>query len=388
MTPTFRNALALTFVASIVASLLPGPVFAQAPAPLRDRVKDIVSIGGVRSNQLIGYGIVVGLNGTGDGNVAATSQTMQSLMQRFGLTVDAAAINAKNTAAVMVTAELPAFAKPGQKIDVTVSSIGKAGSLRGGSLLVTQLVGSDNETYAIAQGNLAVGGLGITAKDGSSVTVNIPTVGRIPGGASVERIVSNPFESAPSLMLNLNSPDFSNSTQLARVINTAFGAGTALALDGATVKLNAPREPDRRVSFLAAVEELTITPAAPPARVIVNSRTGTIVISEGVRLSPAAVSHGSLTVRIKENLNVSQPNAGSSIGGNGNNNAAGQTAVTRDSNIAVDQGPAHTFLFAPDVQLASIVDAVNAVGATPSDLVAILEALKQAGALHADLIVI
>ena len=266
MTSTFRNALALTFVASIVASLLPGPVFAQAPAPLRDRVKDIVSIGGVRSNQLIGYGIVVGLNGTGDGNVAATSQTMQSLMQRFGLTVDAAAINAKNTAAVMVTAELPAFAKPGQKIDVTVSSIGKAGSLRGGSLLVTQLVGSDNETYAIAQGNLAVGGLGITAKDGSSVTVNIPTVGRIPGGASVERIVSNPFESAPSLMLNLNSPDFSNSTQLARVINTAFGAGTALALDGATVNLNAPREPDRRVSFLAAVEELTITPAAPPAR--------------------------------------------------------------------------------------------------------------------------
>ena len=361
---------------------------AQAAPPLRDRVKDMVSIGGVRSNQLVGYGIVVGLNGTGDGNVAATSQTMQSLLQRFGLTVSPDAINAKNTAAVMVTAELPAFSKPGQKIDVTVSSVGKAGSLRGGSLLVTQLVGPDNETYAIAQGNLAVGGLGITGKDGSSLTVNIPTVGRIPGGATVERIVNNPFDTAPSLMLNLNTPDFSNSMRLARAINTAFGAGTATSLDGTTVKVNAPRDLDRRVSFLAAVEELMITPSAPPARVIVNSRTGTIVISEGVRLTPAAVSHGSLTVRIKENLNVSQPNGGAGIGGRGNINAAGQTVVTPDSTITAEQSPVRTFLFAPDVQLASIVDAVNAVGASPSDLVAILEALKQAGALHADLIVI
>ena len=361
---------------------------AQAAPPLRDRVKDMVSIGGVRSNQLVGYGIVVGLNGTGDGNVAATSQTMQSLLQRFGLTVSPDAINAKNTAAVMVTAELPAFSKPGQKIDVTVSSVGKAGSLRGGSLLVTQLVGPDNETYAIAQGNLAVGGLGITGKDGSSLTVNIPTVGRIPGGATVERNVNNPFDTAPSLMLNLNTPDFSNSMRLARAINTAFGAGTATSLDGTTVKVNAPRDLDRRVSFLAAVEELMITPSAPPARVIVNSRTGTIVISEGVRLTPAAVSHGSLTVRIKENLNVSQPNGGAGIGGRGNINAAGQTVVTPDSTITAEQSPVRTFLFAPDVQLASIVDAVNAVGASPSDLVAILEALKQAGALHADLIVI
>ncbi len=361
---------------------------AQAAPPLRDRVKDMVSIGGVRSNQLVGYGIVVGLNGTGDGNVAATSQTMQSLLQRFGLTVSPDAINAKNTAAVMVTAELPAFSKPGQKIDVTVSSVGKAGSLRGGSLLVTQLVGPDNETYAIAQGNLAVGGLGITGKDGSSLTVNIPTVGRIPGGATVERNVNNPFDTAPSLMLNLNTPDFSNSMRLARAINTAFGAGTATSLDGTTVKVNAPRDLDRRVSFLAAVEELMITPSAPPARVIVNSRTGTIVISEGVRLTPAAVSHGSLTVRIKENLNVSQPNGGAGIGGRGNINAAGQTVVTPDSTISAEQSPVRTFLFAPDVQLASIVDAVNAVGASPSDLVAILEALKQAGALHADLIVI
>jgi flagellar P-ring protein precursor FlgI len=384
MTKFFRPIIAVAVAASTLLLQASQPAFSQAAPPLRDRVKDMVSIGGVRSNQLVGYGIVVGLNGTGDGNVAATSQTMQSLLQRFGLTVQAADINAKNTAAVMVTAELPAFSKPGQKIDVTVASVGKAGSLRGGSLLVTQLVGPDNETYAIAQGNLAVGGLGITGKDGSSLTVNIPTVGRIPGGATVERIVNNPFDTAASLMLNLNTPDFSNSTSLARAINAAFGAGTAVSLDGATVKVNAPKEMDRRVSFVAAVEELMITPSAPPARVIVNSRTGTIVISEGVRLTPAAVSHGSLTVRIKENLNVSQPNAG----GRNNINAAGQTVVTPDSTIAVDQTPARTFLFAPDVQLASIVDAVNAVGASPSDLVAILEALKQAGALHADLIVI
>lgn len=364
----------------IVATPISGACYGQTTAPARDRVKDLVSIGGVRSNQLVGYGIVVGLNGTGDGNVVQTQQTVASLMQRFGVTVATGDIQAKNTAAVMVTAELPPFAKPGQKIDVTVSSLSKAGSLRGGALLITQLVGPDNETYAIAQGNLAVGGLGITGKDGSSVTVNIPTVGRIPDGATVERLVPNPFETAPSLMLNLNTPDFSNASKLVRAINTAFGNGTASALDATTVKVNAPKELDRRVSFVAALEELSVIPSQPPARVIVNSRTGTIVISEGVRVSPAAVSHGSLTVRIKENLNVSQPNGSFAIGGT--------TQVTPDSNIAVNQSPARTFLFAPDVQLASIVDAVNAVGASPADLVAILEALKQAGALHAELLVI
>ena len=365
---------------ALAVAALADAALAQAPPPARDRLKDLVSIGGVRSNQLVGYGIVVGLNGTGDGNVVQTQQTVASLMQRFGVTVATGDIQAKNTAAVLVTAELPAFAKPGQKIDVTVSSLSKAGSLRGGALLITQLVGPDNETYAIAQGNLAVGGLGITAKDGSSVTVNIPTVGRIPDGATVERIVANPFETAPSLMLNLNTPDFSNASKLVRAINTAFGNGTASAIDATTVKVNAPKELDRRVSFVAALEELSVVPSQPPARVIVNSRTGTIVISEGVRVSPAAVSHGSLTVRIKENLNVSQPNGSFAIGGT--------TQVTPDSNVAVNQPPAKTFLFAPDVQLASIVDAVNAVGASPADLVAILEALKQAGALHAELLVI
>ena len=353
---------------------------AQTAAELTYRVKDIASIGGVRSNPLLGYGIVVGLNGTGDGNVASTNQTIQSLMQRFGLTVDVNAIQAKNTAAVMVTAELPPFAKPGQKIDVTISALGKAQSLKGGSLLFTQLVGSDNETYAVAQGNLAVGGLGVSGADNSKVTVNIPTVGRIPGGGTVERVVPNPFASTPSLMVNLNTPDFTNAQRLSNALNKKFGPGTALALDSISVRVTAPKDPDQRVSFMAAIEETQFGNSTPPARVIVNSRTGTIVISEGVRVTPAAVSHGSLTVRIKENQNVT-PNA--PVIGN-----AAPATVTPNSQISVDQSPARTFLFAPDVQLASIVDAINAVGATSSDLVAILEALKEAGALHAELVVI
>jgi len=383
MKVNLRRLLTSFTAAASLSFLVLDQGFAQAAPPARDRVKDMVSIGGVRTNQLVGYGIVVGLAGTGDGSIAATRQTMQSLLQRFGMSIpDINGIDAKNTAAVMVTAELPAFAKPGQKIDVTVSSMGKASSLRGGSLLITQLVGADNETYAVAQGNLAVGGLGITGKDGSSLTVNIPTVGRIPDGATVERMVASPFETSQSLMLNLNTPDFTNATRLTAAINASFGAGTALAMDSTTVKVVAPKELDRRVAFMSAIEDLLVQPAAPPARVIVNSRTGTIVISEGVRVTPAAVSHGSLTVRIKENLNVSQPNA-PVVG-----RAAGQTVVTPDSQITADQAPVRTFLFAPDVQLASIVDAVNAVGASPSDLVAILEALKQAGALHAELLVI
>jgi flagellar P-ring protein precursor FlgI len=281
---------------------------------------------------------------------------------------------------------LPAFAKPGQKIDVTVAALSKATSLRGGSLLITQLIGSDNETYAVAQGNLAVGGLGITGNDGSKVAVNVPTVGRIPGGASVERMVNNPFETAPVLMLNLNTADFTNSMRLANAINKTFGNGTAQAVDGTTVKVNAPRDPDQRVSFMAAIEEIKIGPSQPPARVIVNSRTGTIVISEGVRVTPAAVSHGSLTVRIKENQNVQ---GATPTVVNQNQVVQGQAGQqTQNSQISVDAPPARTFLFAPDVQLSSIVDAINAVGASPSDIVAILEALKQAGALHAELVVI
>jgi flagellar P-ring protein precursor FlgI len=383
---------AFTLIIALAALFLAAPALADGARPgVSSRVKDLAGVAGVRSNQLVGYGIVVGLNGTGDGNVAATLQSMQSMVSRFGLTVDANALNAKNAAAVMITAELPPFAKPGQKIDVTVSAIGKAGSLRGGSLLMTQLVGADNETYAMAQGNLAVGGLGISGNDGSKVSVNIPTVGRIPGGATVERTVPTPFESSPAMMLNLNVPDFSTASRLAKAIDRELGKGTAYALDATTVRVTAPKDVNQRVAFMAALEEIRVESAAPPARVIVNSRTGTIVIGEGVRVTPAAVSHGSLTVRIKENLNVTQPNAGVNVQGDNPGNApppGGQTVVTQDSQITVDQQPARTFLFAPGVQLSNIVDAINNVGATPGDLVAILEALKQAGALHADLIVI
>lgn len=383
---------AFTPIIALAALFLAAPALADGARPgVSSRVKDLAGVAGVRSNQLVGYGIVVGLNGTGDGNVAATLQSMQSMVSRFGLTVDANALNAKNAAAVMITAELPPFAKPGQKIDVTVSAIGKAGSLRGGSLLMTQLVGADNETYAMAQGNLAVGGLGISGNDGSKVSVNIPTVGRIPGGATVERTVPTPFESSPAMMLNLNVPDFSTASRLAKAIDRELGKGTAYALDATTVRVTAPKDVNQRVAFMAALEEIRVESAAPPARVIVNSRTGTIVIGEGVRVTPAAVSHGSLTVRIKENLNVTQPNAGVNVQGDNPGNApppGGQTVVTQDSQITVDQQPARTFLFAPGVQLSNIVDAINNVGATPGDLVAILEALKQAGALHADLIVI
>ncbi len=352
-----------------------------------ERIKDVASVAGVRSNQLVGYGIVVGLNGTGDGNVAATLQSMQSMVSRFGMNIDAGSLNAKNAAAVMVTAELPAFAKPGQKIDITVATLGGAKSLVGGNLLMTPLVGADNETYAMAQGNLAVGGLGVSGANGSSVTVNVPTVGRIPGGASVERTVATPFESMPALMLNLNTPDFSTAQRVVDAIDKSMGPGTASALDAATIKVTAPRDVNQRVSFMAAVQDIRVDQAAPPARVIVNSRTGTIVIGDGVFLTPAAVSHGSLTVRITESQTVT-PGQGGIATGQGAVAQGGQNTTTQNSQIDVNQPKVKMFLFAPGVQLSKIVDAVNSVGASPSDLVAILEALKQAGALHADLIVI
>jgi flagellar P-ring protein precursor FlgI len=352
-----------------------------------ERIKDVASVAGVRSNQLVGYGIVVGLNGTGDGNVAATLQSMQSMVSRFGMNIDAGSLNAKNAAAVMVTAELPAFAKPGQKIDITVATLGGAKSLVGGNLLMTPLIGADNETYAMAQGNLAVGGLGVSGANGSSVTVNVPTVGRIPGGASVERTVATPFESMPALMLNLNTPDFSTAQRVVDAIDKSMGPGTASALDAATIKVTAPRDVNQRVSFMAAVQDIKVDQAAPPARVIVNSRTGTIVIGDGVFLTPAAVSHGSLTVRITESQTVT-PGQGGIATGQGAVAQGGQNTTTQNSQIDVNQPKVKMFLFAPGVQLSKIVDAVNSVGASPSDLVAILEALKQAGALHADLIVI
>ena len=384
-----RNAMkAFQFlpVVPLFLGLTLGSALAQSTALTGERVKDLASVAGVRSNQLVGYGIVVGLNGTGDGNVAATLQSMQSMVSRFGLNIDAASLSAKNAAAVMVTAELPAFYKPGQRLDISVAALGKASSLVGGTLLMTPLVGADNETYAMAQGNLAVGGLGVSGANGSKTTVNVPTAGRIPGGASVERTVATPFESMPALLLNLNTPDFTTALRLTQAIDAVMGPGTASAIDASTVQVNAPKDLNQRVGFMSAIQDIRVDAAAPPARVIVNSRTGTIVIGEGVRLSPAAVSHGSMTVKITEGANVT-PGTPAVVGEAGIV-APTPATVTPTTQIDIKQDPAKMFLFAPGVLLSDIVNAVNSVGASPSDLVAILDALKQAGSLRAELIII
>jgi flagellar P-ring protein precursor FlgI len=284
----------------------------------------------------------------------------------------------KNVAAVTVHAELPPFAKPGQTIDITVSSIGNSKSLRGGSLLMTPLKGADGRVYAVAQGNLVVGGLGVTGSDGSKITVNIPSAGRIPGGATVERIAPTLLGGEDSLIFNLHEPDFTTAHRVAEAINEAVGLGTAHPLDGSSVEVAAPRDASQRVSFVSLLENLTLEPGAAAAKIVVNSRTGTVVIGSHVRVMPAAVTHGSLTVTISEKPSVSQPEALS----------GGSTVVVPASNIKVEQEARRMFLFNPGVSLGDIVRAVNGVGAAPGDLVAILEALKGAGALRAELIVI
>jgi flagellar P-ring protein precursor FlgI len=336
-----------------------------------DRLKDMATVAGVRSNQLSGFGVVVGLDGTGDKDIGVTLNSMKGIIERFGIPMTRRDLEAKNAAAVMVTAELPAFAKPGQRIDVTVSAIGKAKSIRGGSLLMTPLVGADNQIYAVAQGPVAVGGLGVQGKDGSSLSVNIPTAG------------------TPNVVLNLNTSDFTSANRLVEAINKRYGAGTAEPLDPTTVVVAAPKSVAQKIAFASELENLDVDPGEPSARVIVNSKTGTVVISKNVRLTPAAVSHGKLTVKIQEDVAVSQPPGavmtpqGGVIGGGG-----GQTVVAPKSTISAEEEQAPMFLFAPGVNLSDIVDAVNQVGTTPSDLIAILEALKQAGSLRADLIVI
>ncbi len=352
-------------------------------APVRaDRIKDVASFAGVRSNQLVGIGLVVGLDSSGDQTAQApfTVQALKNLLSQLGLVIPPGVPpQLRNVAAVSVHADLPPFAKPGQQIDVTVSSIGNARSLRGGSLLVTALKGLDGQVYAIAQGNLVVGGFGAEANDGSSVSVNIPSAGRIPNGATVERSVPSDFASRPNLTLNLHAGDFSTAARVAERINSEMGAGSAWPLDAISVEVRAPQDPSQRVTYLSMIENLEFTPAEAPARVIINSRTGTVVIGSNVRVTPAAVSHGSLVVTISEDFNVSQP---------GPFARRGQTVVTPDSSIEVNEEGGTMFLFNPDVTLDSIVRAVNEVGAAPGDLVAILEALKQAGSLHAELIVI
>ena len=351
-----------------------------------DRIKDITSLAGIRSNQLVGYGIVVGLAGSGDGNTGITLQSMQSLVARFGITSELSGFNGDNAAAVMLTAELPPFSKPGQTIDVTVSTIGGSESLKGGTLLMSPLLGSDGETYAIAQGNVVVGGLGVEGADNSSLTVNIPTVGRIPGGASVERMVETAFLDTDFVILNLHQGDFSTALNISQAINETFGDGMAMPLDKNSIRVRAPNDPSQKVGFVSMLENLEVEKASPPAKIIINSRTGTIVISGDVKVMPAAVAHGSLKVTVNEDVNVDQADA-LAVGAGANANA-GPAVQNPDTEIEVEEEVAKAFLFGQGVSLSDIVDSINAVGATSSDLVAILEALREAGALNAELIVI
>ena len=362
-------------------------VIAAATPVQADRIKDLASVAGVRTNQLVGYGVVVGLAGTGDGNSGLTTQSLQSMVSQFGLVTDAANLTAKNAAAVMVTADLPPFMKPGQRLDVTVSTMGAAKSLRGGTLLMTPMMGADGETYAVAQGNLVVGGLGVSGNDGSSVIVNVPTVGRIPRGASVERMVDTPFLGSDELVLNLHQGDFSTAVSMTEAINNVFGEGVAVALDSTSVNVRAPSAPEQKVGFLGLLENIEVEPASPSARVIVNSRTGTIVISGDVRVTPAVVTHGSLTVRVSEDTDVTQ-STNMVTNDQGTVVTPGQVTTTQDSTITIEEEPARAFIFDPGVELADIVDAVNQVGASAADLVAILEALREAGALRAEIMVI
>ncbi|MEW6177623.1 MAG: flagellar basal body P-ring protein FlgI [Pseudomonadota bacterium] len=346
-----------------------------------ERLKDVATIHGVRSNQLIGYGLVVGLNGSGDQTTQTpfTVQTFNNMLAQFGIKVPAGGnIQLKNVAAVSIHAELPPFAKPGQTIDITVSSIGNAKSLRGGSLLMAPLKGIDGNVYAIAQGNLVVGGFDAGGADGSRITVNSPSAGRIPGGATVERPVPSGFNQGNTLTLNLNRPDFTTAKNIVDQINDLLGPGVAQALDGGSISVTAPLDPSQRVDYLSILENLEVEVGQAVAKVIINSRTGTIVIGQNVRVQPAAVTHGSLTVTITEDPQVSQPEPFSD----------GQTAVVPNSKVKAEEEAKPMFKFGPGTTLDEIVRAVNQVGAAPSDLMAILEALKQAGALQADLIVI
>lgn len=374
--------------ARAVRGLLALALLVLAPAAFADRVKDLAQVATVRSNQLIGYGLVVGLQGTGDGaDVSFTVQSMRALLNRLGVSMDGplsdfetaattGKMDIKNAAAVMVTAELPAMAKPGQRIDVNVSTIGKASNLRGGSLLLTALRGPDGEVYALAQGALAATGVDQAAA-GSRVAIGVPTSSRIPGGALVEREVDNPFDRADHAVLNLREADFTTNTAIVNAINRRFGSELARPLDATSIAVRVPQDIGQRVAFLSQVENLDVQAADPPARVVVNARTGTVVISRNVRVTPAAVSHGTISVAISATNEVSQPNA----------LARGETRDVQNANVAVTEPNKPMFLFQPGVDLRQIVDAVNQVGATPSALIAILEGLKASGSLRADLIV-
>lgn len=375
-----RNIMGFRLLAVVLLLLPAGAVHA-------DRIKDLATLAGVRSNQLVGYGLVVGLSGSGDGDLGITLQSLQSMVSRFGMVTEQSGLDGSNSAAVMVTAELPAFTKPGQTLDVTVSTLGSAESLRGGTLLMTPLLAVDGETYAIAQGNLVVGGLGVSAADGSSLTVNVPTVGRVPQGATVEKMVENPFITGEYMVLNLHRADFSTAANVAEAINVVFGPDVAVPIDASSIRVLAPSDPSQKVSFASLIEQVEVQPAEPAAQVIVNSRTGTVVIGGNVKVTPAVITHGSLTVRINEDAEVI-PQSETIVLDDAIINTPAEPIVVPDGEIIVDEPTARAFLFNPGVDLSDVVDSINAIGATPSDLVAILEALKVSGALRAQLIII
>ncbi|WP_245929136.1 flagellar basal body P-ring protein FlgI [Agarilytica rhodophyticola] len=355
--------------------------FCFSPYVISERIKDIASVDGVRVNQLLGYGLVVGLDGTGDKTNQApfTGQSFAAMLRQFGVTIpDGANFQVSNVAAVVVHAELPPFAKPGQKVDVTISSIANASSLRGGTLLLTPLKGLDGKTYAVAQGSLIVGGFGAEGADGSRVTVNVPSVGRIPDGAMVERAIDTTFGGTERITFNLHTPDFTTAKRVADSINDLIGPDVAIPVDATSISVQAPKNPAQRVDYLSLLENVEVVPGKASAKIVINSRTGTIVVGQHVRVEPVAVTHGSLTVTVREDVAVSQPNA----------LADGTTVVVPDSDVEITEESGPMFLLSPGPTLSDIVKAVNEVGAAPGDLMAILEALKQAGALKAEILVI
>lgn len=376
-----KTSFVKTFVLSL-ACMCAMPVWA-------DRVKDLVTVAAQRPNQLIGFGLVVGLQGTGDdASVPFTTQSMKAMLAQMGVRIDgpmsdfeqatsASRIDIKNAAAVMVTADLPGFTKPGQRIDVNVSAIGKATNLRGGNLILTAMRGVDGEIYALAQGALTATGIDASAA-GSKVAIGVPTAARIPSGAIVERAVETPFEKAEFLVMNLRDNDFSTSSSIVAAINKKFGDGVAQAIDGTSISVRPPQDLNQRVSFMGLLENIEVTPSEPNARVVINSRTGTVVINRAVRVTAAAVSHGTISVAVTATNEVSQPNP----------LTQGQTVGVQNADIAVNEPKNPMFLFKPGVDLREIVDAVNQVGASPSSLIAILEALRSSGSLRAELIII
>ncbi|MDZ4212278.1 MAG: flagellar basal body P-ring protein FlgI [Methylotenera sp.] len=341
-----------------------------------ERLKDLATIQGVRNNQLMGYGLVVGLDGTGD-QTPYTVQSMISMMQQMGINLPAGtSVQMKNVASVIITSSLPAFDQPGQTLDVTVSSMGSAKSLRGGTLLMTPLKGADGQIYAMAQGNLVVGGVGASA-NGSQTQINHLSVGRISDGATVERAIPNTLSQTDNVNLELKESDFSTATLVVDAINRRFGQNTAFAQDGRVIRVQPPAN-SSRVSFLAALETINVAPAATTAKIILNARTGSVVMNQAVTLENCAVSHGNLSVVINTDPVISQPGALSS----------GQTVSTARSQIEINKEPGKVLKLNSGANLSDVVKALNAIGATPQDLLAILQAMKAAGSLRADLEVI